>query len=248
MRGRPAYDQIIQGFSGLMSVTGTEDGGPLRAGYPVSDTFGGMAAAFAIAAALVRAQSTGEGATIDVSMLEATLSSMAWVISNLVIAGQAPRRMGNDNMTAAPSGTFRTAGGQINIAANKQQQFEALARVIGRPELVGDPRFADREDRKRHRADLTAAIEAALAARPSIEWEAALNAAGVPAGRVIEVAEALALEQVRERALMSALHIAGRDIEVAAAPFLVDGARPAPAAAPPLLGEHNGLVEQESAA
>ncbi len=239
MRGQPAYDQIVQGMSGLMSVTGTDAGGPLRAGYPVADTFGGMTAAFAVAAALVRAKGSGVGATIDVSMLEATLSSMAWVLSNLLIAGQQPKRMGNDNFTAAPSGAFRAAGGLINIAANKQEQFLALARVIGRPELGEDPRFAEREARKRHRAELTAEIEAALGARPRLEWEALLNEAGVPAGRVLDVEEALALEQVRGRALLARLAVGDRDIDVVSSPFLVDGVRPAPATPPPLLGEHD---------
>lgn len=244
MRGQPAYDQIIQGLAGVMSVTGTQEGGPLRAGYPVADTFGGMAAAFAIAAALVRARSSGEGATIDVSMLEATLSSMAWVISNLVIAGQRPQRMGNDNFTAAPSGAFRTADGLINIAANKQQQFEALVAAIGRPDLLTDPRFAARENRKRHRAELTGEIEAGLASRSSLEWEAKLNASGVPAGRVLDVPAALALDQVKARGLMQQLHAAEREIQVAASPFLIDGNRPVAASAPPTLGADNAMIER----
>ncbi|TPG21715.1 CoA transferase [Sphingomonas koreensis] len=242
MRGQPAYDQIVQGMSGLMSVTGYADGDPLRVGYPVADTFGGMAAAFAITAALVRARSAGEGSTIDVSMLEATLSSMAWVISNLLIAGQTPQRMGNDNFTAAPSGAFRTADGMLNIAANKQEQFIAVMRVIGRETLANDPRFAEREDRKRNRAALTTEIEAVLQTRPSLEWERLFNEAGVPAGRVLSVPEALALDQVRGRALVNDLRIADRDIAVMGAPFLVDGVRPAADAPPPLLGEHNAAL------
>ena len=145
---RPAYDQIIQGLSGLMSVTGDADTAPLRAGFPVCDTIGGMAAAFAIAAALAGKARTGEGCVIDVSMLESTLASMGWVVSNYLATGASPQPMGNENFTAAPSGAFRTARGLLNIAANEQKQFDTLCDVIRRPALKTDVRFARREARQ----------------------------------------------------------------------------------------------------
>ena len=165
LSARPAYDQIVQGLSGVMSVTGDERSAPLRVGYPVCDTLGGLTAAFALCAALLRARSTGEGSFVDVSMLDATLASMGWVVSNYLNAGVEPRPLGNDNFTAAPSGTFRTGAGLLNIAANEQRQFESLMDLLGLAELKRDPRFADREARKRHRAELTAAIEPPLALR-----------------------------------------------------------------------------------
>src|SRR5215475_8467071 len=183
----PAYDQIIQGMCGVMSVTGDAQSAPLRVGYPVADTMGGITAAFAIAAALFRRERSGEGELIDVSMLESSLVAMGWAVSNWLIAGVKPAPMGNENMTASPSGTFRTGAGPLNIAANKQEQFETLCRLIGRPELVTDPRFAGREDRKRRRFELNAEIEQALAARPAQEWSALLNKNGVPAGEVLDV-------------------------------------------------------------
>ena len=143
MRDNPAYDQIIQGFSGVMSVTGSAETAPLRVGYPVADSIGGLTAAFAIAAALVRRGRTGEGEFIDVSMLEATMVTMGWVISNYLTAGVIPAPMGNENMTASPSGTFRTGDGLLNIAANKQEQYVTLCRLVGREELACDSRFAD---------------------------------------------------------------------------------------------------------
>ena len=135
----PAYDQIIQGLCGVMSVTGDAQSAPLRVGYPVADTMGGITAAFAIAAALFRRERTGEGELIDVSMLESSLVAMGWAVSNWLIAGVKPAPMGNENMTASPSGTFRTGNGLLNIAANKQEQFETLARLIGREDLVDRP-------------------------------------------------------------------------------------------------------------
>ncbi|NUT14746.1 MAG: CoA transferase, partial [Cupriavidus sp.] len=141
LAGLPAYDQIIQGMAGVMQITGDAHSAPLRVGYPVSDTIGGLTAALAVSAALADTGRT-EGYFIDVSMLEATLATMGWAVSNHLIAGRAPTPMGNENMTASPSGTFRTADGLLNIAANKQEQFEALCRVVGRPALADDARFA----------------------------------------------------------------------------------------------------------
>ena len=245
LRGNPAYDQIVQGLSGVMSITGTPEAAPLRAGYPVADTLGGMVGAFAIAAALVRAKGTGQGATLDVSMLESMLSALGWPVSNWLTAGVEPRPAGNENLTAAPSGTFRTGDGLLNIAANKQEQFEALARLIGRPDLAGDPRFAEREARKANRAALSAEIEAALATDGAAAWEARLNAAGIPAGRVLTIPEVLAEPQIAARSLLHRFEtVPGTDrpLTVLRGGFLVDGEAPAPALPPPRLGAHQAEV------
>lgn len=237
----PAYDQIIQGRSGVMSITGDAQSAPLRVGYPVSDTIGGMTAAFAVSSALVRRGRSGQGAFIDVAMLDSTLVTMGWIVSNQLIAERAPEPMGNDNFTASPSGTFRTGDGLLNIAANKQEQFEALCRCIDRTELVSDPRFAEREARKQHRAALTAALEEALAANSAAFWESKLNAAGVPAGQVLTVAEALAQEQVLHRQLLMSLPFPDperSEIRVTRSGFTVDGRTTGVDRPPPRLGEH----------
>ncbi len=241
LKDNPAYDQIIQGLSGVMSLTGTPETAPLRVGYPVCDTLGGLVGAFAIAAALVRRSRTGEGATLDVSMLESTLSALGWPVSNLLTAGVTPRPMGNENMTAAPSGTFRTGDGLLNIAANKGDQFAALCRLIGRPDLLDDPRFSEREARKRHRLILRDHIEAALAEESAAVWEERLNRAGVPAGRVLGLAEALAEPQVEGRAMTTRFEgVPGLEapLTVVRGGFLVDGEAPRPSRPPPTLGEH----------
>jgi len=245
LKDAPAYDQIVQGLSGAMSITGDERCAPLRVGYPVADTLGGITAAFAIVAALMRRTRTDEGAFIDVSMLDSALASMGWVISNYLIAGQEPVPMGNDNFTAAPSGTFKTGSGLLNIAANKQEQFEALAKVIGREDLIADPRFADREDRKRHRPALTQEVEAALRSKAAAEWEMILIGVGIPAGRVVTVPEALENPQVKHRDLLQAFDdVPGvdRPISVTRAGFKLSGANPAAKSPPPRLGEHTDEV------
>ena len=202
LRLNPAYDQIIQGLSGVMSVTGDAQSAPLRVGYPVADTMGGITAAYAISAALFSRERSGEGELIDVSMLESTLVAMGWVVSNWLIAGVRPQPFGNENMTASPSGAFRTGSGLLNIAANQQQQFEVLCELIGRPELLSDPRFAKREDRKTNRFALNAEIEGALAGRPAAEWSKLMNDRGVPAGEVLDVPSILEHPQIVERRLL----------------------------------------------
>jgi CoA:oxalate CoA-transferase len=166
-------------------------------------------------------------------------------VSNFLTAGIDPQPMGNENMTAAPSGTFRTGDGLLNIAANKQEQFVALCGLIGRPDLAEDPRFAERETRKRNRAELNPAIEEALAVRPAAVWEEALNAAGVPAGRVLTIPEVLAEPQVAGREMtrrFDGVLPDGKPLTVVRGGFLVDGEAPLPASPPPKLGEHSQAI------
>ena len=236
----PAYDQIIQGMAGVMSITGDPQTAPYRVGYPVSDTIGGMTAAFSIAASLADTERT-EGYFLDVSMLEATLVTMGWVVSNHLVAGKDPAPMGNENMTASPSGTFRTGDGPLNIAANKQEQFEAVCRVVCRPELATDPRFAERQSRLANRAALTAELEAELAKKSATDWWQLLNEAGVPAGPVLKVPDTLALPQVRDRGMIGAFENVpgvGRDIRLLRTGFKVNGQAPSVDTPPPQLGEH----------
>ena len=238
--GRPAYDQIVQGLSGVMSVTGSPDTAPLRTGFPISDTIAGLTASFAIAAALVEQRATGRGRKLDVSLLEATLAAMGWVVSNHLNGSVDPIPMGNENMTAAPSGTFATGTGPLNIAANEQKQYEALCALVGRPDLVADPRFAARQSRKDNRAALKAELEIALAAKPALEWERLCAERGVPAGCVLTVPEILAEEQVTGRRFVETLAgevSGGHAMRVTRPGFLIGEAYPEPTP-PPQLGQH----------
>ncbi len=246
-RDLPAYDQIIQGLSGVMSITGAPETAPYRVGYPIADTIGGMTAAFAIATALARKEKD-ESTFLDVSMLEATLATMGWVVSNYLVAGKEPAPLGNENFTASPSGTFATGDGLLNIAANKQEQFEAVCRVVGRPELARDPRFTQRQGRLDNRAALKAELEEALAEATAQEWEQTLNAAGVPAGRVLTVPEALASPQVRDRGMIGEFEEVpgvGRDLRLLRTGFKVDGQAPKVDAPPPQLGQDTESLLQE---
>lgn len=247
LRDLPAYDQIVQGMSGAMSITGSPEAAPLRVGYPVADTIGGMTASYAIAAALADRQRT-EACFIDISMLEAIMATMGWAVSNYLVAGREARPLGNENMTASPSGTFQTGAGLLNIAANRQTQFEALCRVIGRPGLAQDARYAEREARLRHRYELKADIEQALQAKSAEEWWPLLTAASVPAGPVYTVPQALAHPQIAERGMVATFSNAPgveRDISVLRTGIKLDGQAPAVDTPPPTLGQHTDAILAE---
>ncbi|GAA2503562.1 CaiB/BaiF CoA transferase family protein [Winogradskya humida] len=243
MSQAPAYDQIIQGLSGMMSITGTPDTAPLRVGFPISDTVGGLTAALAVTAALTGRQRDGRGRFLDVSMLEASVSAMGWAVSNYLVSGAAPEPMGDQNATAAPSGTFETADGPLNIAANRQEQFATLCRLLERPELLTDPRFAERESRKQHRAALNHELNTSLAARPAHEWELLLSRAGVPAARILTVPQAVASDQLAARGFFTDVPFPEGTrpgtVRVSGNGVLFDGEPYTPDSPAPVLGQHN---------
>ncbi|HEY2919737.1 MAG TPA: CaiB/BaiF CoA-transferase family protein [Candidatus Binatia bacterium] len=248
LKDDPAYDQIIQGLSGVMSITGDKNSAPLRVGFPVADTIGGLTAAFAITAALFRSQRNHEGEFIDVSMLEATLVTMGWAVSNRLIAGVQPEPLGNENVTASPSGAFKTGDGLLNIAANQQEQFEKLCELISRKELASDPRFVHREDRKKLRHELKAEMEVALAAKSAKEWAALLNQHGVPAGEVLSIPEVIEHPQVTSRELIKRFQGApglGREVAVVRSGFCLASGDPQPASPPPALGADTEKILEE---
>lgn len=239
--GNPAYDQIIQGASGVMSITGDGDS-PLRVGYPLSDTIGGLTAAMAITSAL---NASPRGTFIDVSMLEATLATMGWVVSNHLIGGAAPQANGNENPTSAPSGTFQAQDAPLNIAANRDTQWEALASLLGRSDLLADARFRTREDRKANRHALRAELEVVLTRAPAAHWVEALNAAGIPAGPVLSVPEVLRHPQVADRGLIARFDDVpgvGHGIDVVTMGLRLDAERPNVQTPPPQLGQDTDAI------
>ena len=218
-----------------MDITGTPESGPLRAGFPIADTVGGLSAAVAICACLAQQQT--QARYIDVSMVEALLTTMGWAVSNYLIGGVEAERLGNENMTAAPSGTFETGDGLINIAANKQEQWEALVDLIGASTLKTDPRFLTREDRKTNRAVLKKEIQTYLQVSSAQNWSQQLNAKGIPTGLVLSLKDALGQEQVVRRGLISQVQNDEETLNVLGIAPLIDGARMQPGRPPPKLGQ-----------
>jgi len=232
-RDNPAYDQIVQGIAGVMSITGTAETAPLRVGYPLGDTIGGMTAAFAVAAAL---NAKPRGTFLDISMTEAVLSTMGWVVSNHLVGGIEPAANGNENPTSAPSGTFKTADQPINIAANKDDQWVILTDILGCADLRDRPEFTTREDRKANRDMLRDTLEQTLTQQPAAHWVDALNAKGVPCGPVLSVPQILQSDQVQGRNLIADFQSDDETLQLTASPVRMDGTRPHPDRPPPKLG------------
>ncbi len=242
---KPAYDQIIQGLSGEMAINGDERLNPLRAGFPICDTVGGLNAAFAIMGALYHRERTGEGQFIDVALLDSIMPLMGWVVANLMIGGQQPVMMGNDNFTAAPSGVFKARDGYMNIAANKQEQWESLADVLGVPELKSDPRFKERDERKKNRKLLTPLLEEKLLQRDCDYWVGELNKSDVPAGAILTLDSALNQEQIRHRKAFSKVAAEGiGEIELFNMTAKFSKTPGHVETPPPRLGQHTGEVLQ----
>ena len=236
---RPAYDQIIQGLSGVMSITGKPEEDPLRVGFPLADTIGGLTAAMAVSAALNKRP---RGQMIDVSMLDSVLTTMGWVVSNYLIGGIQPAQHGNENTTSAPSGTFQTADGLLNIAANEERQWQALIKHIGCPHLADDDRFATRDNRKLHRQALSRALDSYLRRKSATEWERELTDIGIPAGVVMTVPEILAHPHIAHRGLLSQfdnIQAATGSVSVMRTGFQSDGQPASVDTPPPVLGAHN---------
>jgi crotonobetainyl-CoA:carnitine CoA-transferase CaiB-like acyl-CoA transferase len=241
---RPAYDQIVQGAAGVMSITGDADSAPLRVGYPLADTIGGLTAAMAIGAAL---NANPRGAFIDVSMLESVLATMGWVVSNHLVGGVDPEPQGNENPTSAPSGSFQCRDAPINIAANTDDQWVALAGHLGRTDLLDHPDFATREDRKRNRHRLRAELETVLTTRPAEIWDEELAAIGVPAGAVMRVPAILAHPQITSRDFIGRFDDVpgvGRTVDLVRLGAMIDGLRPSVTTPPPALGQHSDDILQ----
>jgi len=248
----PAYDRLIQGLSGVMTITGDSENNPFRVGYPISDTIGGLTAAMALSAAL---NAPKGGSFIDVSMLEATLVTMGWVISNYLIGGVIPKAQGNENFTSSPSGSFQAKDGLLNIAANKDEQWELLANHLGRKDLIENPDFSNREMRKKNRLRLKAELETILTTKLVEEWVEELNKISVPAGPVLSIPEVLSHPQITKRGILTTLeNIPGveKSIDVLKAAVLFDGDHHQIDSNPPLLGADNtsvysslGLGEEE---
>ncbi len=198
---RAGYDLIIQGMSGLMSVTGTPEGQPQRAGVAVTDIFTGVYAATAILAALVQRGRTGLGQHIDMSLLDVATSIMANQAMNYLVTGKAPTKIGNSHPNLVPYAVFDCADGWIIIAVGNDHQFQRFCDVIGLPELGQHPDFLTNPDRNANRDDLTARITAATSRMSKTELLTACESVGVPAGPINDLKEVFDDPQVIARGM-----------------------------------------------
>jgi crotonobetainyl-CoA:carnitine CoA-transferase CaiB-like acyl-CoA transferase len=241
---RPGYDLLIQGMSGIMSVTGEADGDPVKVGLPQTDLITGMWAAFGIVGALYRRASTGEGEHVELGMLDATLP---WLTKQAgkVFAGEEPGPMGTKDPVLAPYQSFETADGHINIACLNQGLWRSLCEALDRPDLLADDRFEENADRVEHMDALEAEIEATLGERTTDEWMDILVDAGVPAGPVQDIEDALHNEQTDAREMVRTIEDDGDEIPVIEHPLNFETVTSGFESAPPDLGEHNDEVFSE---
>jgi CoA:oxalate CoA-transferase len=203
LKNRPAYDHVIQALSGMMATTGTPESGPMRVGFPLTDYVAGLLAAFAVAIALFRRERSGEGETIDVAMLDAALIIMGPLITQVLVAGQNARVTGNSPFGGSPfSGIFTTADGLLAVVGSTSKQCRAICHVLGHPELAEDPRIAQWQSHPELVGELRPILAASYGTRTAAEWELALSAADVPAGRVRDLSEILGDPHIRGRDLL----------------------------------------------
>jgi crotonobetainyl-CoA:carnitine CoA-transferase CaiB-like acyl-CoA transferase len=242
---RAGYDYIIQGMGGLMSVTGLPDdapgGGPMRVGVAVVDLFTGMYTAVAILAALYRREKTGEGAHIDMALFDTQLAMLANQASNALVSGQDPPRQGNTHPNIVPYQPFDAADRPIIIAIGNDRQFARLAEICGHPEWAEDGRFATNSARVANRAEIVGLVSGAIRRKPAAEWFELLEDAGIPAGPINRVSQALGDVQAQHRQMVRT--IAG--VPMVGSPVRLDGDRADSDLPPPALGEHTGEVLAE---
>jgi crotonobetainyl-CoA:carnitine CoA-transferase CaiB-like acyl-CoA transferase len=241
---RPGYDFVVQAECGLMQATG--DAEPLKVGVAVVDVMTGMNAAIAILAALRRRELTGEGEHVEVSLLDSGLAALINVGEGALVTGEEPRRHGNAHPNIVPYQTFPARDGWLAVAAPNDGLYRAMCRAIERPDLAEDPRFASNRDRVEHREELVAALSERFAERAADEWVQALDAAGVPVGKIRGALEAFdAAAGAGRPATMKVTHPQLGEVPLIASPIRLTEASLRPPAPPPLLGEHTEEVLEE---
>lgn len=241
------FDLIAQGMSGMMSLTGEEGRPPVKAGSPVADINAGILAALGISAAYAHKVRTGEGQMVDTSLFEAALQQMYWPAAVWFAKGELLPKMGSANSTSAPYQVFQSKDGWINIGAANQRNYERLVQVLDMPGLATDERFADNAGRMRNREALVGVLTERLRTRTTAEWMTLFDEAGLPAGPVLDVAQALAHPQAEARGMVVDTHhpLAG-DVKGLGLPIHFSGGTNTQSGrAAPLLGQHTREVLRE---
>jgi crotonobetainyl-CoA:carnitine CoA-transferase CaiB-like acyl-CoA transferase len=245
---RPGYDLMAQGMGGFMGLTGTADGEPLRSGVPISDIFTGVYSAIGILAALARREKTGRGGYVDTALVDSTVGVLANQALNFLVSGAVPERMGNAHPNVIPYQVFPVADGHIIIASGNDSQFVKLCGALGAPEIGAEAAYADNQGRLARRAELIGRLTALTAKFPRAELLQKLEAAGVPAGPINDLAQVFADPQVIDRGMRIDLPNPAAEAGTTPGvrtPIVLDGA-PAVADRPaPRLGEHTAEILRE---
>ena len=243
---RGGYDLIAQGMSGIMSATGSEGGAPVKVGVPITDLGAGLFAVFGILCAVRARRVTGRGQFVDTSLFEAGLALSAWEATEYWYTGQVPRGLGTAHRLNAPYQAFRASDGYFTVGAANDNLFPRFCAILGRDDLVHDPRFDSLARRLRHRAELERLVEAVTERRPRAHWLAQCEAAGVPAGPINTVPEALDDPHVHARGMVQELaHPDAGRVKGLGNPVKLSATPPAMRKAAPRLGEDTDAILAE---
>jgi len=239
----PGYDVLIQGESGLMSLTGDADGPPFKLGVSISDLTAGMMASQGIMAALLERSSSGRGQHVDISMLDASAALLTYQAAIYFATGQTPRRRGNAHPSIAPYTTYPSADGDLIVAVGNDALFVRFAEAAERPELARDPRFATASARVEHREELDPIVAEILRAHPRDHWIPLLRERGIPCGAVRDLDEVCASPQLQARGMIQEMtHPVAGAITQLGSPLLMSAAPATPGQPPPTLGQHTRQV------
>ena len=244
---RPGYDFMIQGMGGMMSVTGEPDGapggGPQRAGVPVADIITGMYASIAICAAIAGRAETGLGQHLDLALLDSQIALLAYQNTNYFSTGTPPKRIGNLHPNIVPYQPFKTSDGDVIVACGNDNLYKKLCDMLGRPDLETDPRFASNGKRVENRVEMTRVLQEIFSTKPTQEWVAALEAAGVANGPINNLAQVFEEPQVKARGVKIELdHPVAGKMPLVASPMRFSGTPIEYRNAPPVLGQHTDEV------
>jgi formyl-CoA transferase len=245
-RERPGFDQIAQGMSGLMSVTGEPGRGPMRTGTAIADVSAGLFAALGIMTALLERERSGEGQWVQASLLQAGIALMDFQAARYLMKGEVPGQVGNDHPTSMPTSAYKTADGYINVGASGDGMWGRLCKAMGRLDLLERAEFRDQADRAKNRAALNAALNETFGGKPSAAWIAVLNEAGVPCGPIYSVDRVFADPQVEhleaaapvEHPTLGTIRLVNQAVKLTRTPASLSSA-------PPERGEHTEEVLHE---
>ena len=245
---RAGYDLMAQGMGGYMDLTGSPDGEPMRIGVPASDLFTGVYSAVGILAALARREKTGRGGYVDTALVDSTVGTLANQALNYLVSGEVPHRIGNAHPNIVPYQVFPVADGEIIIASANDSQFVKVCGVLGAPELAEVPAYRNNKGRLAHRAEIVERICALTVKMPRAELLDKLQAAGVPAGPINDLAQVFADPQVIHRGMKLEVPSAAAKAGIipgVRTPIMIDGAPMAAERPSPRLGEHTAEILRE---
>jgi formyl-CoA transferase len=243
---RAGYDYVVQAMSGLMSITGEKEGEASKVGVAISDVIAGLYATSAILAALYHAQATGQGQQIDISLLDTQIAALVNIASNYLVSGKNPPRYGNQHQNIVPYQTFRASDQEFVVAVGNDKQFRLLCHLIQMPELESNELFSKNPARVQNRDTLVPILSQAFLSKTAEEWESLLVDAGIPAGRINTVEQALDSANIASRELLQSVMLpTGELLKLVASPMKLSATPPQVHAAPPILGADTTAVLSE---